>query len=1059
MDLFSLDEYGKFKLNFYDDIIVDLESLFAKIRSLSLEQNMKKDFDFEDAKKIKHIFNVLKFDNNSYQLEKYSINQERFQEIELYEKVNLIKEDKIYPIYSELQVNYLLEKILNIKECTYLLIGENKEEKQINLKDFNDYPGKNIKLKISNENKFDQIFKRKKNKEKKLINLTLNLDGIFEKQELDNEVFDGDGRKQFQEELDKLYASHNENFKYYFGQSGIGKTVSLLDYRYKTNYNILYLNMNSLFKRINLLSEFYMALKNELIYIFRSYDQYNSFITQYGKDIFLSSFENVDLNKLRFTIIDKLIEKLLLNFGNKGEKIVIIIDQYIKKYDYGLTDKLEKFTQNNRYLKFVCCCSTDEVDVRENMHNSIFEKNKEKKKFISINNLLKIDLSSLTDKQRKVFEMFGNSPKYFYKIKRTAHEDLESLIESLKEEIFNDIRKSIKKLNIENRVIYGLLIVMYNINKKIDKDKLKSLFDYIFLKFITITPNNTNEKYFINYWKEKEEFFVLNYSFPIIESVFKMILKEYKKKEYRQRLIECTEAEEGYILEHLIYLSLDSGEEPFADKLKIFKSYKVEQILYLSKFYVDSNEKEKILNTNKDDYINGLFELGKNYHLYQKNENAPKFDGALLISTQKNNIKEGDQITKNNEIKLEEEKDIFHKNKKIKKTFDLIIYQSTKRKEKNRVDNNFITKNKEMIIKNIELLFNIKIRKFNFIYILEYEKKDNSLINFCELIENQISYIFYSLENNIFVNKNGEEISINKYISDIRANRNIIQYLYINKERNESLLKQIISNIPSEFDIVKGDKLLTRKRYITKKNKNYKKEENFLSFYDSEDKLIFNQDNKIMNKITYENLIKESKQKFYCNFYIEENKEDNNYKLYENINNFENINNQQLNINESTDKNNNELIKDIINKERHTNEFTPEYNEKIKEIILKIYSKTEAIKIFKDKNIVSYYSGIYNISILNNPVSFPFYYLYRNKETKDIKIFIKENKEIKIFNYMNGNEINDYDFKKEINDMMDVKKFNEDNLIMFCFIVDQEVKRNIKTNKDEYYEYECEYDN
>ncbi len=289
MDLFSY-ENGIFKLNFYDDIIVDLEPLFAKIRSLSLEQNIKKDFDFEDAKKIKHIFNVIKFDNNSYQLEKYSINQERFQEIELYEKVNLIKEDKIYPIYSELQVNYLLEKILNIKECTYLLIEENKEEKQINLKDFKDYPGKNIKLKISNENKFDHIFKRKKNKEKKLINLTLNLDGIFEKQELDNEVFDGDGRKQFQEELDKLYASHNENFKYYCGQSGIGKTVSLLDYRYKTNYNILYLNMNSLFKRINLLSEFYMALKNELIYIFRSYDQYNSFITQYGKDIFLSSF-------------------------------------------------------------------------------------------------------------------------------------------------------------------------------------------------------------------------------------------------------------------------------------------------------------------------------------------------------------------------------------------------------------------------------------------------------------------------------------------------------------------------------------------------------------------------------------------------------------------------------------------------------------------------------------------------------------------------------------------------------------------------------------------------
>ena len=142
-----------------------------------------------------------------------------------------------------------------------------------------------------------------------------------------------------------------------------------------------------------------------------------------------------------------------------------------------------------------------------------------------------------------------------------------------------------------------------------------------------------------------------------------MILKEYKKKEYKQILIDCTEAEEGYILEHLIYLTLDSDEEPFKEKLKIFKSYKVDQTFCLSKIFVDSNEKEKVLNNNKDDYINGLFEIGKNYHLYQKNENGQKFDGALLISAQKNNIEKGNNLKENNEIYLEEEKD---KNNEIK---------------------------------------------------------------------------------------------------------------------------------------------------------------------------------------------------------------------------------------------------------------------------------------------------------------------------------------------------------------------------------------------------------
>ena len=33
MDLFSTDANGKFRLNFYDNIVVDLESLSAKIKS------------------------------------------------------------------------------------------------------------------------------------------------------------------------------------------------------------------------------------------------------------------------------------------------------------------------------------------------------------------------------------------------------------------------------------------------------------------------------------------------------------------------------------------------------------------------------------------------------------------------------------------------------------------------------------------------------------------------------------------------------------------------------------------------------------------------------------------------------------------------------------------------------------------------------------------------------------------------------------------------------------------------------------------------------------------
>ena len=90
---------------------------------------------------------------------------------------------------------------------------------------------------------------------------------------------------------------------------------------------------------------------------------------------------------------------------------------------------------------------------------------------------------------------------------------------------------------------------------------------------------------------------------------------------------------------------------------------------------------------------------------------------------------------------------------------------------------------------------------------------------------------------------------------------------------------------------------------------------------------------------------------------------------------------------------------------------------------------------------------------MNNIINFPFYYLYRNKKTKDIKIFIKDDSEAKIFNYMDENEIKGDAYEKEINSMIDVEKFNEDNLIMSCFIVHQELKRETKLKKDEAYEY------
>ena len=101
-----------------------------------------------------------------------------------------------------------------------------------------------------------------------------------------------------------------------------------------------------------------------------------------------------------------------------------------------------------------------------------------------------------------------------------------------------------------------------------------------------------------------------------------MILKEYKKSIYVQTLVSCNPMEEGFILEHLVYLSFDEGEHPFIEKINISKSYEVDQVYCCSKIYLDdefdTNYEEyiQLFDESKEKFINSLFEVEKNYHLY-----------------------------------------------------------------------------------------------------------------------------------------------------------------------------------------------------------------------------------------------------------------------------------------------------------------------------------------------------------------------------------------------------------------------------------------------------------
>ena len=81
MEMFSIDKNKNFKLNFYDNVVVNLEPLFEKIFSFSLEPGENKDFKFKDINKNDQEFNAKRINSNCYELNKYCEKKETSQKI------------------------------------------------------------------------------------------------------------------------------------------------------------------------------------------------------------------------------------------------------------------------------------------------------------------------------------------------------------------------------------------------------------------------------------------------------------------------------------------------------------------------------------------------------------------------------------------------------------------------------------------------------------------------------------------------------------------------------------------------------------------------------------------------------------------------------------------------------------------------------------------------------------------------------------------------------------------------------------------------------------------
>ena len=765
-----------------------------------------KDEDSQSLDKFKNELNISISFENKYINKKYktiSFYKDNIEEISFGYfnppvKVNCI--DSSYEIYTFRQGEILLEKNPFHKFTT----GKNGEI--IDTENLCDYCGKAIYLSIINEKKKS---KQKFNFSKDEKTITINdLTADFSNQLYkNNEFFMTKERRDLLIELNSFLCVPEDNFRYYYGKHGIGKTFTFLYLRYYSKHPIFYFNCKQLFFEGGNNNSIGNYIQNEILYAFKNEEKANAFISTFLNINNLKEDFEKDKTNFNINLIKKIINSLK-NYNKYKDKIIVLIfDQFKEKYDKQLNSislEIQNLSEKG-YFKYIQCSSINEEEVRTSIESDLFGEIllESRRKYKYLSKLVTIDDSILNGFQNLIFQEFGRLPLFHEDILKLDESSIDVFLYEKKKIYKNKLKKFLtKKIIFENLFLSALISIFDIIGKEIDKQKLKLIFKYIPVKLVII--NKKNDKY------------ILEYIFPFIKSVYYESIKEKKLNCYYDYLLDSNGNEEGYILERLVYFSFDKGERPFIDKDPIEESYLIDQVKYLSKIFLDldillkistlnynSKNEEIFLKLTGDDedtkILRDLIQDGKLYNFRQNNSNGQSYDGGILIPLSKN------------------------------RNYEFILYQITKCKsKKNRVNRDILLADKYEIINLFQKIFDITISKFSFMYILLEEEKDTILINFCKKPYNNLSYIFFSLFQRKLLPSNKKKSDI-LYLKDI-CNREIykitpISDLVFNRYKPDNFLNsnEILDVLLSNnFILNENNNLLTKKRASTLPEKDIK---------------------------------------------------------------------------------------------------------------------------------------------------------------------------------------------------------------------------------------------
>ena len=531
-----------------------------------------------------------------------------------------------------------------------------------------------------------------------------------------------------------------KNYTFLCGPSGSGKTVTLLYFRAMPYFNVLYFNLKYLSK-FNNDTQIKQKIILELRYCFDTNVNLNNFIDEVFKvkeDIKLKS--SIDIIQLYLINIIKNYQ-IIIDSNKTKKPVCVILDQYKYKFDpyCRLDNLLKSYNKNIHYIK---CSSMNEENVKEEIKKYLFEENENiifMKSLVSQQNILKEE-NLYENKEKNIYLMdLGYFPLYVENInsiddnnKEKIEKYSQNIIDDLTSKINNIISKKANLYNIQPYKIIRDIIKKEGID--ISRNEFERLLDYLPLKYVLPFKKNNN-------------IYMFNYSFKLLGIVFKNIYNQMIENlslDYYEILESGSKT--GFLFEEIVQCLFKAGKNLFNnEKLIIKKEVHVNSIYNLNevKFCSKSDDKNIIISKNnnlpvyqiqdyeekKKIFRNEIYEGCVNSILQRPC--GELYDCAVLIPT-------GGQ-----------------------REFDIFLCQITLDKEYNEfLQRSMIIESLQQIKKRFELIFDIKIRKFYFSYILDQNRKGRTKVEeYCNDFNNKLYCSYYN--NKFLYNKKGSLFNLN----------------------------------------------------------------------------------------------------------------------------------------------------------------------------------------------------------------------------------------------------------------------------------------------------------